>query len=115
MSAATAGLDLARACVRLGIELPKALITELRGEDFAYDSRTAPAEPTEPEYRFIRQVGNKVSQGEGLGHDLVALEVRVPATLVRDSSMPEETRAALQIAEGELYDQARQTLRARAG
>lgn len=125
-------MSLVRAAVNLAGELPKALWTELVGEPFEYESRTTlddggarpnprtspwsgeNVEPPAARYRFIREVGNKVSQGGlGLGGEVTALEVRVPVTLVADSTMPEETRAAIQLAMGELYDQARRTLRTR--
>lgn len=132
-------LDLARVSAKLGLvvaqELARPALDRLFGaeDDWGYQSTTTlddggarshprtspwdggPGEAPSAKYRFIREVGNKVTQGGmGLGHEVVALEVRVPLTLVRDSTMPEETRGALQVALGELYDQARDTLRNRA-
>lgn len=85
-------------------------------EPWDYHSTTTRDEPPPARYRFIRQIAG-ASDHTGIasvGPEPLALELRLPARLVREASMPEETRAAVQAACGELFDQARTTLRSRA-
>jgi hypothetical protein len=99
---------------RFGLAFAGALVEELVGDDSldGYESTTTRQDPPEAKYRFIREVGAE-RFGFSLGQEVVAMELRVPVLHVRDASMPEETRAALQGSLGELYDQARDTMRRR--